>query len=161
MPSSAFLSLNILLSLALYVFSKRARLALLYTTGIALCLSWPKLPRGGFLKIIPIGIPTYTGMKTGLHADVSPKNRFSCRRRSECRPKQAWKTRLRSWSVPFQGSAREELSGHDSSAQKRRMLRAASYLTIADSHCVAPCSSLAAEINQMILFASDFPAKSL
>ena len=30
--------------------------------------------RGGFLKIISIGIPTYTGMKTSFHADVSPKN---------------------------------------------------------------------------------------
>ena len=41
-------------------------------------------PRGGFLKIICVGIPTYAGMKTGFHAYVSPKNRFSCRRRSEC-----------------------------------------------------------------------------
>ena len=40
--------------------------------------------RGRFLKTIPIGVPTYAGMKTGFHADVSPKNWFSCRHRSEC-----------------------------------------------------------------------------
>ena len=44
-------------------------------------------PEAGFLNIIPSGIPTYAGMKTGFHADVSPKNRFSCRRRSEGRRK--------------------------------------------------------------------------
>ena len=33
-----------------------------------------------FLKIIPIGIPTYAGMKTGFHADIGPRNRFSCQR---------------------------------------------------------------------------------
>ena len=36
-------------------------------------LETPVLAWGGFLKSIPIGIPTYTGMKTGFHADVSPR----------------------------------------------------------------------------------------
>ena len=30
-----------------------------------------------------VGIPTYAGMITGFHADVSPRNQFSHRRRSE------------------------------------------------------------------------------
>ena len=30
-------------------------------------------PRGWFLKIISVGIPTYAGMKIGFHADVSPR----------------------------------------------------------------------------------------
>ena len=60
-----------------------------------MALRCPARARGGFLKVIPIGIPTYAGMKTGFHADVSPKNRFSCRRRSECRLKLSLKTRLR------------------------------------------------------------------
>ena len=38
--------------------------------------------RGGFLKIVPIGIPTYAGMKTGFHANVSPENQFPCRRQA-------------------------------------------------------------------------------
>ena len=39
--------------------------------------------RGGFLKIISVIIPTYAGTKTDFHADVSPRNWFSCRHRSE------------------------------------------------------------------------------
>ena len=46
-------------------------------------------PRGGFLKIISVGIPTYAGMKTGFYADFSPRNRFSRRHRSECRRKKS------------------------------------------------------------------------
>ena len=38
--------------------------------------------RGGFLKIIPIGVPTYAGMKTGFYADFRPRNRLSCRHES-------------------------------------------------------------------------------
>ena len=52
-----------------------------------------QVPGGGFLKIIPIGIPTYAGMKIGFHADVSPRNWFSCRRRSEYQLKKSVKTR--------------------------------------------------------------------
>ena len=33
---------------------------------------------GRFLNSIPIGIPTYAGMKTSFRADVSPKNQFPC-----------------------------------------------------------------------------------
>ena len=43
--------------------------------------------RGGFLKIISVDIPTYAGLKTGFHANVSPRNWFSHQRRSECRLK--------------------------------------------------------------------------
>ena len=45
------------------------------------------LPGGGFLKIISVGNPTHAGMKTDFYADFSPRNRFSCRHRSECRRK--------------------------------------------------------------------------
>ena len=54
------------------------------------------MPRGRFLKIISVGIPTYAGMKTGFYADFSPRNRFSRRNRSECRRKWSLKTRLTS-----------------------------------------------------------------
>ena len=44
--------------------------------------------RGGFLKIISVGIPTYAGMKTGFYAEFRPRNRFSRRHGStECRRK--------------------------------------------------------------------------
>ena len=40
-----------------------------------------QLRRGGFFfkKIISVGTPTYTSLKTGLHANVSPRNWFSRR----------------------------------------------------------------------------------
>ena len=38
----------------------------------------------GILKIIPIGILTYAGMKTGFHTDIGPKNRFSYWHWLEC-----------------------------------------------------------------------------
>ena len=41
--------------------------------------------RGGFLKIISVGILTYGGMKTGFYADFSPRNQFSCWDRPEWR----------------------------------------------------------------------------
>ena len=31
---------------------------------------------GGLLMIISAGVPTYAGMKTSFHADVSPRNWF-------------------------------------------------------------------------------------
>ena len=58
-------------------------------------LHWLRPSGGGFLKIIPIGILTYASVKTGFHADVSPKNQFSCPHRSECRLESSLKTRRR------------------------------------------------------------------
>ena len=46
-----------------------------------------------------------SALKTGFHADVIPKNQFSCRRRSECRPKQSLKTRL--WLLPEWGKRKK------------------------------------------------------
>ena len=34
--------------------------------------------RGGFLKIIPISILTYAGMKTGFHVNISPREIGFC-----------------------------------------------------------------------------------
>ena len=34
--------------------------------------------RGGFLKIISIAIPTYTGAKISFNADIGPRNQFPC-----------------------------------------------------------------------------------
>ena len=62
---------------------KRAVLFTTTTTTTTYCYTVASTdpPRGGFLKIsIPIGIPTYAGMKSGFHADVSPEKRFPCRR---------------------------------------------------------------------------------
>ena len=58
-------------------------------------------PRGGFLKIISVGILTYT---TSFHADVSTMNRFSYRRRSECRLKQTLKSSCSIWPDNCRGS---------------------------------------------------------
>ena len=48
--------------------------------------------RGGFLKIISVGIPT--GMTTSFYGWSRHRNGFSCRRRLECRRKWSVKTRL-------------------------------------------------------------------
>ena len=47
-----------------------------------------KVPRSGFLKNFCAGILTYTGLKTGFHTDISPRNQFSL--------KQSLKTHLSS-----------------------------------------------------------------
>ena len=52
--------------------------------------------RGGFLKIITVGIPTYADVKTSFSRWRQLGNRFSRRHRSECRLKQSLKTHL--WS---------------------------------------------------------------
>ena len=51
------------------------------------------------LKVIPIGIPTYAGMKTGFWGWSWRGNRFSCLRRSECRWELYLKTNLRPTTV--------------------------------------------------------------
>ena len=62
-----------------YCYGRSGLYSIVVDDGTSLFLS--KTARGGFLKIIPISIPTYAGMKIGFWGRRRHGNRFSRRRR--------------------------------------------------------------------------------